>query len=891
MKKLLLQLLSLSAILFSGAMFTSCSDDEGGGGVETPVYNFAVEVTSTTAYSVGLNITSEGIVDFAYVVSEVEQPLEVIYAGGRKVTIESSPQNLTVNGFEPQTTYTLYFAARQSDNTFYNEVVSVEFTTGEFGDDEISVYNIGHKSFSAFVRFPDEVAQRGNVLKWGLNDYALFNNGLSIAHKMNLDDEFYHNYFEEDITLHLSNESRYVKDEFGNLTESSYYEPLVPNQILYFTVGEYTYVSEDEMYVYDEELGYEVDNTDGHGKPGYYKALFDQAAYENDNGGGIMPWCTSPLSEESFPDQSEYWTGYYRIYTLRTLPPEPFDGTVEVDLSGLKPMGGTIDLTPDESVPMFAVALLDLSTWDMMMTYCADQEMETIQAYLTTTHAYQGVGIKYLREATTLDINNEVWVEGPGSEYKLVVIAFDSEEMIGQNFKIYDVVLPEKQLPAPTVEVKAIANPSGEESPYELWFNVKCTSVDTAPAVSAQYAFNLEQQWQSSMAWGSTYTDIVLYAYKYFDAEEVAAMNTEAGCNVSFTTLPGQKYGFGALVINDEGTNSEAGYAEATSINEPLPAPVESEYFESLLGDWTLTATISYTEFNWDTFLEEEVQVELNTLVTIGDLTLHETLTEEVYTGFANSWSAPLTQEEVDADYAALKEQVATFNQQTRAYNRILCQGYDLYPALYGPSQTSYLSPYDCFYKASTGEYTYLGPSAILFDFGPKWYLEVGTDGQLRVPFNSMTMTPTANCNGTYLIAAVNSQDDPDMREALIYDPTTESTGYFPVTVDGDTITIEPFVKDGRNYYMHLVTADLYIESFIISDIKLTRGWSAGEETETMSQLKSTPVKLNSDCKSVSVERPKSVTRFAAPRNKVEISAVTPEQFRANIESYYLNRR
>lgn len=121
---------------------------------------------------------------------------------------------------------------------------------------------------------------------------------------MNLDEENYATWFNSDKTLTISNndEDRYAEYEDGSLNyDSWYYEPLVPNQILYLTVGEYTYVSEDEMYVYDEELGYEVDNTDGHGKPGYNKALFDQAAYDADNGGGIMPWRVSPLSKEAFP--------------------------------------------------------------------------------------------------------------------------------------------------------------------------------------------------------------------------------------------------------------------------------------------------------------------------------------------------------------------------------------------------------------------------------------------------------------------------------------------------------------------------------------------------------------------------------------------------------------
>lgn len=887
MKKLFLWALMLSATLFGGGIFTSCSDDsDDAAGAGS--YLFSVEAESTTAYSVTIKVTSQGIADFAYIVSDVDQPRDVIYADGKKLVPETTEQTFTLNGFEPLSSYTLQFAAKQQNNTFYKEVVKVHFETGDFGDDEITVYNIGYKNFSAHIAFPDEVAQRGNVLKWAVNDYALFNNGWSIAHKMNVDDDTYATWFNSDKTLSITNndEDRYAKYEDGSVNyDYWYYEPLVPNQILYLTVGEYTYVSEDEMYVYDEELGYEVDNTDGHGKPGYYKALFDQAAFDADNGGGIMPWRVSPLSEEAFPDQSQYWSGYYRIYTLRTLAPEPFAGNVTVDLSGLKPMGGQITLTPDENVPMFATALLDLSTWDMILQdYVADQEMETIQAYLTTTHAYRGAGIKYLRGATTLVVDDEVWVEGPGSQYKLVVIAFDGEEMIGQNFTVYDITLPEKQLPAPTVEVAAIANPKGQESPYELWFNVKCTSVETAPAFSAQYAFSMERDWEASFSYGSTPTDVVLYAYKYFDEGEVAQMNTDAGCNVCFATLPGQRYGFGAVVLNEEGTNSEAGYIVVESAAEPTPERVESDYFTSLQGQWTLNATVSYTYYDWNTFEEVAVEEEFHTLVTIGDLTAPESLSEEVYTGYENAWPAR-SREETDAAFADLKTRIAAFNEQTRNYNRILCQGYDLYPIDWGTqSATFYASPYDIFYKGSMGELTFYGAAEAIFDFGPKWFIEVDQEGNLRVPFNSMTMPPASNHSGTYFLAGVNSQDAAQMQEFVVYDPANESTAYFPVKVEGDTLTIEPFVHNGSNYYMHLVNAEGYLSAFVTSPITLTRGWSG--EALPMSQVKSQKKQLKSDCRIAPVQRPKGVTHLGAPRQRVEIGAVTAEQFRANVASF-----
>uniref|UniRef100_UPI0040560CD6 hypothetical protein n=1 Tax=Alistipes sp. TaxID=1872444 RepID=UPI0040560CD6 len=894
MKKVLLCALLWSVALFGGGIFSSCSDDPDEGGNTVPEnYLFEVEVESTTAYSVNLKVTSEGIADYAYMVTDVAQPLEAIYASGVKRSVTQSPDTFSRNGFEPTTSYTIYFAARQQNDKFYPEVVKVEFTTGEFDpDSEITTYNVTHNSFNVFINFPDEVAARGNVLKWAVNDYAMFNDGWSIAHKMNLDDEWYAKcWFNEDYTLSISNnaEDRFTVDEYGTISEMDYYyEPLVPGNTYYFTVGEYEYVDEDEMYVYDPELGFEVDNTDGHAKPGYYKALFDQAAFDADNGGGIMPWRIMPLSEESLPDQSQYWYGYYRIVKVKTLAPELLEGDVTVDLSGLKPNGGTIKLTPDANVPLYAAAILAPSTWEEIQTYCVDEDPATLQAYLTTTHAYMGAGIGYYSGEQILDVADEVWVEGPGSQYKLAVIALNGEEMTAQRCTIYDITLPELQMEAPSIEVKAIANPAGEESPYELWFNVKCTSVaEGIPALTAQYAFNMEREWKAALEYSSM-EDVILYAYNYFDEGEVAQMNTEAGCNVCFATMPGQKYGFGAVVLNEEGTNSMAGYAEATAKEEELPARVESDYFSSLKGDWTLSATIEYTDYDWDTWEEITVELELQTKVTIGDLTLPESLSEEIYSGFENSWMTPMGHEEVDAAYAELKEAVANFNKQTRDRNRLLCQGYDLYPALWGSSATKYNSAYDLFYRAAMGELNYNGASATLFDFGPKWYIEVDDQGNLRVPFNSMTMAPAANYESTYFIAGINTHSARELWQYLIYDPAKESTAYFPIKVEGDKLTIEPYVYDGDNYYMHLVDTNGYAQGWITSEITLTKGWTPSEEP--LVERKPKALQLKSECRMSPVQRPKATTRFAAPVPVTQVTPVTVEQYRENLKRFFQNR-
>ncbi len=90
-------------------------------------------------------------------------------------------------------------------------------------------------------------------------------------------------------------------------------------------------------------------------------------------------------------------------------------------------------------------------------------------------------------------------------------------------------------------------------------------------------------------------------------------------------------------------------------------------------------------------------------------------------------------------------------------------------------------------------------------------------------------------------------------------------------------------MHNGSNYYMHLVSADGYLPAFITPQITLTRGWSG--EALPMSQVKSQKKQLKSDCRIAPVQRPKGITSLGAPRQRVEIGAVTAEQFRANVAS------
>ena len=84
--------------------------------------------------------------------------------------------------------------------------------------------------------------------------------------------------------------------------------------------------------------------------------------------------------------------------------------------------------------------------------------------------------------------------------------------------------------------------------------------------------------------------------------------------------------------------------------------------------------------------------------------------------------------------YEGFKKQLKLYNERLRGQNRLLCLGLDIDRPKYEYS-TNYLAgwktPYDLFI-ATTEEYNGYDTESMFFDFGPKWYLEMKSDGSVR---------------------------------------------------------------------------------------------------------------------------------------------------------------
>lgn len=863
----------------AGYLMTGCEKDSTSNEEQPEVASLTAELVSASSTSADIKLTTTKIVEVAYVVAaenETAPEAAVVFATGtRGVECTDGENVVTVRNLSPLTDYVIYLAGITDEEAYYDDVAAVSVSTTDFAED-IAVYDVSSDRFKLRFRYPDNVAE-GNVIKWGFSDIAMFNmNKMQscVADMLNLNDDYYHNYFTEEKNFSFSNDDadRLVHDENGELAVDEwgenipYYEPIVPGGKYMVSFGEFT--RGESMYGWGE---------------GYYSPLFNLEEYY------MAQW----MGEE--PNEEDYWTGYHQNIMVELEAPEKLDASLNIDASNLRPNGGVISFTPDEDVYIYCYTLVDEMTYNQVLSMCLDNDEDNMQWFLTTTYAMYALGV--YSASGPIDLVIEDWFYSLDRNTKYIVMAVGMGDELGhsQCFEKVEFMLPDPTEPAPELEVTSIANPNGEESPYEIWFNVKCPSKD---AVEGIYACNYEREWETSLKSG--YTDETLIERGYeFSAEEIGEINSDAGLNVSFSSREDAVTYFGAILYNYEGTASEAVVAKGKTIAEPAADPVSSTLFEDLLGEWTAKATVQYQAYNYDTWQNETVTEELTSKVTIGDVGYEETLPEEVYDIFFQ-YSNYTTKEEVDAVYDEFKKAVDVFNEKTHNQNRLLCQGLSLLIKNYDIDYCAYASPYDLFTSETYNGYDSESP---VFDFGPKWYLQIAADGSVSVPFNMNLMAPLTawQVYGTYYLLGSSSTT------ALPYIPdgTKAENGYFPGTVSDDknTITINALEYEGDTYYPNIGSYSygyFQFRSKIISPIVLTRGWS-GDDASLLAASQyakarkiADPASLKELYKVTPLTKAKSrtamPTKAPAVRKQVKGHVVTVDEFKANFQKYVEKR-
>ena len=782
----------------------------------TPVVpGVELEVLSVGAVSAEINLKTSNLIEYAWMASkdgEVVTDPNVLFVTGNVGTLVDGDNVITINGIEGNSTYTVSVAFKISVDKFYEKVLTAELTTSDY-EEGLTLVNTTCDGFTVHFKRPSSIGE-GNVVKYGALNIAKYNDNRAYggidADMLNLNDEVYGNYWTGDGTLTYNDDNMLKLDEKGNpvVMYDDYvtiHDKIAPGEPMVLLVGEYAYG--ESMYGWGE---------------GYYEPLFDMDAYyEGLGGGGGDIW--GPLAYGSYTDD-ELWTGYHDRIFFVTKQPSLLDAQVKVDIEP-KATNAVVKITPEEGVFQYCYFICDNATYEELILPMLDGNEDYLQWFVTSEFAFYSGAVSG-EGAIEINLNEYTNVE-PENKYHFIITAMGDEDGLSQNFQHIVFDTPAKTGKAPEVVVTEV-DPA-ENSPFAVYFNIKCPSKNAvAGKYAANYCSDFELQLHNKF-YSYTYNELVDGMGNYFSADEVAKINSDEGLTISFSTVQNEKTRLAVLLYNDEDTpntiNDEKGaedpaVAESLSDKQQAQEKVDSPLFKELLGDWTMTGDVtSYQYINNVGGYYPAGKRSCKVTITDG-ITYPETLSEEVYALYEGK-----TKEYVDGLYSEFKKDVDVFNEWLKGQNRLLCLGFGYVDdrAYYLPGNGVYKTPYDLFVDT---EYSGYDNRSLIWDFGPKWYLEIAADGSVSVPFNNNIMYPMCGWTkpGAVYMAAYGDK-------GVLFSNGGETLA-FPVSAasGSSTVTINPIVDSennqyypaaGVNYSGYFYSDGLYVDG----PLSLTKGW------------------------------------------------------------------
>ncbi len=832
------------AALLIGFAFSACTPDQKEPDQPKPTeMSVELNVASVSSSGAVVEVVTSGVTSFAYLLNESEIPSTAIFGGGTLVEIEdatvSTTTEVSFSGLESQVTYTVYFAARNEEG-ISETVYPVEFTTVGYTD-VLTVVDRMYDGFAVHIALPDEVIERGNALRYSTTSLAMYNYMKSMG-SMELDMLLYNAQqctdsdktviYDEYHSTERDENGDLIYDDYGNLLSASYSDPKVPGEPGIFLVGEFGYMDDpNEMLVYENgELNtiFEEEYM-GNGtviwtypagwSKGYYRPEFD--------------WLTwiSEIDTDAY-DTEKYWTGYYERIQVNTLDPEDLDGTVDIKVSNMTPVNAIIDFTPTDNVVFYNILITEESEYQAIILPMLDNNEDYLRWFVGSYFTLYTFGTEMATTSTTLRLTD--WfldTKGfAGKTFRVMVSAMGDNEGKSQSYATTTFTLPEVTKPAPEIIVTAVEN----DNPYLATFNVRSTTNDI---IEAYFACNYVREFDDILE-QYTYTTLLQSMGNPFSASDIEMINSAEGFTFSISSRENATSRIAVLAYNDEGTannpnaTGSPAVCEYTTPRANYPARVNSDLFESLVGEWTASATmIEYvtdqetSESEWVTMAEP-----FTSDVTIsGGVYCPESLSEDVYKVYADSG---ISREETDELFAEFQDLADDYNKRTRGFNRLLCLGYNFADPLY--EMDIRMEPWDLFISEVYG---FENVENLFYDFGPKWNLEIDADGSVWLPIDIEKEFPLETfkfgMDYTLYMLAVGMNS---YLGAPLYDQAGKLVidSRFPVVVSDDrnTITIKPIVymKDGKvvdTYYPCLAQLQYGqaspLNPRVASDVVLTR--------------------------------------------------------------------
>ena len=912
-------LLIAAIALMAGFAVSSCTKDPNtpqGGGQNTQI---EVAVANVMANGATIEVTTQNVKEFAYVQRDTELPATAILQSDEfKTKIENTTEvqtsTITLTGCEANKTYTLFFAFRLADDTIYEEVKRVEFTTVSYGDNVLNVVDRMNDGFSVYIQVPEEVKARGNALRYSTSSMPMYNYAKQQG-SMEIDMLLYNAQqytttdklviYDEYHSTERDQDGNLIYDENGNLTSATFADPKVPGEPGYFIVGEYALMEDENerivlvdgevMTVYDDSyMDYSIWWYPAGWSKGYYNPMYDWAT-----------WYAELDSDEY--DAEKYWTGYYERLLVETLQPEIIENGVEIKASDITPIDACISFKASEDIIQYCILVCTESEYETQILPLIENNEDYLRWFTGSYFAMMSFGIQMAYGDSELWLTDWfVDTKGMGGQtIRVLVAGLGNNEGTKQSFDTYTFTLPEVTLPKPEV----VVTPIKSDDPYMVTFNIKNPNPENA-ITEAYFACNYVREFDAILKEYS-YTSLLKGMGNPLGKTEIDLINSANGFNFSISSRDNATTRLAILAYNWEGSGNNPDAPESTAVaenttpNANFPVRVNSELFEKLQGEWVASAHmenyVAVTDKDGNATGEhkfENAGTYESAVTIMGGLPYEENVPQEVYDIYR---AAGMSDDETEELYEELVELTQWYNARTRGFNRLLCIGYNFADPNYMLNMTA--TPYDLFIAS---DYSTNKIEHMFYDFGPKWNFEIDADGSVWLPIDIEREYPLETFNFgldyTFYMLAVGERTYLG-GDIINTDGTTLIDARFPVEVSADynTITIKPIVytdASGTTEYYYPCVAQIQngyatpLNPRVRGEVTLTR-----KSRAKAASVKANPAVAKGLAKAmptigeapVPMARPEaySMTKMDPAKVKVATRLVREQKIEAGLEAYH----
>ncbi|MEG2612928.1 MAG: hypothetical protein RR971_05500, partial [Alistipes sp.] len=666
-------LFTLLCSICIGGSFAGCSDDPTAPAIAES--SAALELTSVKINTAELKLTTTNVSEYAFMQTDdltaAAPEAAILFGTGTKVAASDGDNIISLKGLEGNKDYMIYVATKSGDR--FGKVLSQKIHTEKYTD-FLTIIEVKQQGITFHVEVPE-----GRTIGWRIVDRDKYLGLKDNFRKCDADwiggPEGSVNKLTESTTVHFEG---WV--EYHETTEETITSMPQPSQALTLLVGEIEFVDKSPTHQVEE-----------------WVALFDKLGYLNDGGG--RPMGAPEQQTRTTVSEDDYWqTEYHKTVLFECGPADKLDAKVKVDIVKTTTRSITMNFTPEPAIMAYGVAWLDIATWDYNVKRFGSEESMCVWVSLTQ------MSLETQPTQAIIDL-------APGTTYRMLIFGKGNEAGTLLSKQTLDFKAKEASKVAPKVKVTGIKAPEGEtETPYAVWFNVKCTSAD---AITAKYSCNESREWFKVITGGVTYVNMVSQFGAPLQPAEIAKLNSPEGLNLKFASKEDEESRLVVLAFNDEDTcnspdEDKDGMATNRSIIAPALPRVDSPLFEELVGEWTATATMfTRSGSDWKDTNEKVVSK-----VIISEAPAYpEQCPEEAYAIYE---AAGKTRAEVDEIYADFKKTAVRYAQKIHGKNRLTCQGLDFGTVV----SEKYKSPVQLFYDPRHNAVT---ADDVFYDFGPKW--------------------------------------------------------------------------------------------------------------------------------------------------------------------------